>query len=115
MRQAILVLAFLGAVLVGFVVQLFVPETPMGRALSFAAFSAALFPVARTTWFRSGAPWRYWAGLAAGTSVGFALDVWRIESGLSAEANRAIGLVVVALATGSLAVAWLRGDFKSGT
>lgn len=114
MQQLTLVMAFLGAVLVGFVVQLFSPGTPIGRALSFAGFACALYPVARLTWFRSGNPWRYFAGVAVGTGAGLALDLWRMDAGLSTDTDRAIGVTVVALATGCLLIATWKASYARG-
>lgn len=101
MSKALIALAFLGAVLIGFVAQLFLPNTPAGRALSFVAFMTAFFPVARTLWFAHVPAWRYWVALPFGVLVGWGLDVWR-TSHLTEGTNRLVGLTVVALATGCL-------------
>jgi hypothetical protein len=93
----LIALAWLGAVLVGFVVGMFVANTPLGRTIQFAAFWIALYPVARLLWLGTTTVWRWWAGLALGALVGWSLDTWR--QSLSADTNSRIGIVVVGLAT----------------
>lgn len=100
MSKALIALAFSGAVLIGLVTQIFLPNTPGGRTVSFVAFMTAFFPVARSLWFARVPAWRYWVGLAAGALVGWGLDVWRTS--LTEDTNRLVGLTVVALATGCL-------------
>jgi hypothetical protein len=93
----LIALAWLGAVLVGFVVGMFMPSTPLGRAIQFVAFWIALYPVARLLWLGTTTAWRWWAGLALGALVGWSLDTWRL--GLSADTNSRIGILVFGLAT----------------
>lgn len=107
MDKGLIGLALLGAVLVGFVTQMFVPDTPGGRTLVFVAFSAAFYPVARELWLAQVPAWRYWLGVGLGTLVGWSIDVWRTSGGLSDDANQWAGLIVAALATaGVLYGAW---------
>ena len=107
MNKSILVLAFLGAVLVGFAVQLFLPATPTGRALSFLAFGVAFYPLVRALWLTNVPAWRYWIGLAAGTALGWTLDDWRTQQ-LSPDANHNVALVVAAAFTAGLLYALFR-------
>lgn len=109
MDKGIVALAFLGAILVGFVTQMFAPDTPGGRTLMFVAFSAAFYPVARALWLAEVPAWRYWLGVGLGALVGWSLDVWRAGGGLSYGANQWIGVMVAALATAGL----LYGTWKA--
>ncbi|HXG87830.1 MAG TPA: hypothetical protein VNJ02_05775 [Vicinamibacterales bacterium] len=103
MNRALLVLAFLGAVLVNFAMSLFVPETPTGQTVVFLAFGAAMYPLARVLWFASSPAWRYWVGLGLASMVGWTLDTWR-RTALSESSNRIAGVSVVGLLTAALIV-----------
>lgn len=102
MDKGLIALAFLGAVLIGFVTQMFVPDAPIGRTLVFLAFSAAFYPVARSLWLAEVPAWRYWAGVGLGALVGWGLDAWRTGGALSQGANQWIGAIVAALATAAV-------------
>jgi hypothetical protein len=93
----LLILAWLGVVLVGFVAQMFVPDTPLGRVLVFAAFFSALYPLARLLWFAKMPAWRYWVGLAVGAVVVWILEVSRMS--WAPQTNSRVGLLVVAALT----------------
>jgi hypothetical protein len=95
MTRAIFVLAFLGAVLVLVVTQLFMPNTSTGLAVVFVAFGIAMYPLARVLWFASMPAWRYWLGLTVGTVVGWIVDTWRRES-ISDATNQLLAMIVVA-------------------
>jgi hypothetical protein len=97
MQHLVTILAFLGAVLVAFTVQMFVPETPIGRAAAFVAFAVAMYPLVRISLMPDLAGWRYWAGLLLATVVGLSLDVWR--GGISDRTNDAIAVTVFGIAT----------------
>ncbi len=112
MQVAVRVLAFLGAVLIAFTVQLFAPDTATGRAMGFVAFGIAMYPVVRV-WLLPALPnWRYWTGLLVGTTIGWSLDLWAER--LSATTNRTIALVVFLLATVCLLVAGWRTVRQNG-
>ena len=96
----LIVLAVLGAVLVAFATGMFMPNTPSARTIQFVVFWIALYPVARLLWFASVPVWRYWAGLAVGTLVGWGLDTWR--QGMSSGSNWQIGVLIFGLATVAL-------------
>jgi hypothetical protein len=59
MGRARLALAFLGAVLVAVVAELLLPDTPVGRAVVFLAYGAALYPVFEALWLSEGRRWKY--------------------------------------------------------
>ena len=111
LNRSILVLAFLGAVLVGFAVQLSLPATPAGRALSFLAFGVAFYPLVRALWLTNVPSWRYWIGLAAGTALGWTLDGWRTQQ-LSPDANHSVAIVVTGVFTAGLLYALFRSARK---
>jgi hypothetical protein len=110
MDRMLLFMAWLGAILVGFVAQMFLPNTPAGRTVAFAAFSVALYPVARVTFFARLPRWRYWMALAVAVTIGWSLDTWRTESRLSPEWNERIAFAVVGAITAGFAYdLWRRG------
>jgi len=108
MSKSVLGLAVLGAVLVFVFAQMLVPDTPLGHSLTFAAYWAALYPVARHVWFFHRARWRYWVGLIVGGVVVWMIEAWRISSQVSAETDHVIGLAIFALASLGLAAAGWR-------
>lgn len=114
MDKGVIALAFLGAVLVGLVTQMFVPDAPGGRTLVFVAFSAAFYPVARALWLAELPAWRYWAGVGLGALVGWSLDAWRTGGGLSQGANQWIGVIVAALATAGVLYAAAKAAHRRG-
>jgi hypothetical protein len=97
MNRSLLILAWLGAVLVGLAAQIFLPATPIGRTLTFVAFAAAFYPLARVLWLSRTPAWRYWAGVVAGAIVAWAIDTWR--AGVPSDTSYGIGIVVIALIT----------------
>lgn len=97
MNRILLILAWLGVVLVGLVGQIFLPATPVGRTLTFVAFAAAFYPLARVLWFSNTPAWRYWAGVATGAIVAWAIDTWR--TGVPSDTSYRIGIVVIGVIT----------------
>ncbi|CAN5521020.1 hypothetical protein BH23ACI1_BH23ACI1_03050 [soil metagenome] len=109
MEHSMRFLAFLGAVLIGAVALMLLPETPAGRTFAFAAFWIALYPLATTLWFSQVPAWRFWAALGVGAAIGWSLDTWRTAGGMSSDANHLIARLVFASATVALLYGLWRG------